>query len=220
MFCRLPVTIICSHTCLSFDKCSGMSMPLAALIPQSATLFTAALQMLCFLHPHTTIAIYPLPVKLWKKPTHSDPRTFACDWPGLQSKNYHLAELWVEAQLIHLPKHIPPPTLKSLPFRLWKDDQDARSDPPRCKWTNDIIPVPESSTPSDLVLGSLSLGQHRAMSVVLQAFTGHCFCGEYSRRFHPTAGNVTTCPCTFTQTPIPMIKLDQNSDPQPKAEGD
>ena len=98
-------------------------------LPQ-ATLFTADLQMLCFLHPHTTVAIYPLPVKLRKKPTRSDPRTFACDWPGPQSKNYHLAELWAEAQLIHLPKHIPPPTLKSLPFRLWKDDQDARSDPP------------------------------------------------------------------------------------------
>ena len=98
-------------------------------LPQ-ATLFTAALQMQCFLHPHTTIAVYPLPVKLRKKPTRADPRIFACDWPGPQSKNYHLAELRTEAQLLHLPEHVPPPTLKSLPFRLWKDDQDSRADPP------------------------------------------------------------------------------------------
>jgi len=57
------------------------------------------------------------------------------------------------------------------------------------------------------------------MSAVLQVFTGHCFCGEYSQCMHPTSGDVTTCPCTFTQTPIPMIELDQDGDPQPKAEG-
>jgi len=187
-------------------------------LPQ-ATMFMAALQMQCFLHPQTTLAVVPLPVKLQKKPTHADPRVFACDWPGPRSKDYHLAELRAEAQLLHLPHHIPPPTLKSLPFCLWKDDQDACADPPQCKWTNDIIPVPESSTPSDLVLGSLSLGQRRAMSAVLQVFTGHCFCGEYSQRMHPTSGDVTTCPCMFTQTPIPMIDLDQDGNPQPKAEG-
>jgi len=188
-------------------------------LPQ-ATRFTAALAMQCFLHPHTTLAVYPLPVKLRKKPSRADPRIFACDWPGPWSKDYHLAELQVEAQLLHLPQHIPPQTLKSLPFRLWKDDQDARADPPCCKWTNDIIPVPMSSSPLDLVLGTLSLGQRRAMSAVLQAFTLHCFCGAYSQRMHPTSGDVTTCPCTFTQTPIPMIELDWDGDPQLKDEGD
>jgi len=98
-------------------------------LPQ-ATMFTATLQMQCFLHPQTTLAVVPLPVKLRKKPTHADPHVFACDWPGPRSKDYHLAELRAEAQLLHLPHHIPPPTLKSLPFRLWKDDQDACADPP------------------------------------------------------------------------------------------
>ena len=92
-------------------------------LPQ-ATLFTAALQMQCFLHPHTTIAVYPLPVKLQKKPTCADLQIFACDWPGPQSKNYHLAELCTKAQLLHLPEHVPLLTLKSLPFHLWKDNQD------------------------------------------------------------------------------------------------
>jgi len=58
------------------------------------------------------------------------------------------------------------------------------------------------------------------MSAVLQAFTTHYFCGEYSQCMQPTSGDVTTCPCTFTQTPIQMIELDQNGDPQPKAGGD
>jgi len=92
-------------------------------LPQP-TLFTATLQMQCFLHPHTTIAVYPLPVKLQKKPTCADLQIFACDWPGPQSKNYHLAELRTKAQLLHLPEHVPLLTLKSLPFHLWKDDQD------------------------------------------------------------------------------------------------
>lgn len=145
---------------------------------------------------------------------------FACNWPGPRYKDFNLAELRAEAQLLHLPEHLPTPTLKSLPFRLWNEDQDRRIDPPQCKWINDIIPVPESSTPSDLVIGSLALGQRRAMSAYLQVFTEHCFCGEYSQRMRPTAGDVTTCPCTYTHAPIPMTELDRHGDPLPKVEGD
>ena len=58
------------------------------------------------------------------------------------------------------------------------------------------------------------------MSVSLQVFFKHCFCGAYSTRFRPTAGDVTTCPCTFTQMLIPMVDLDDDGDPWPKAEGD
>jgi len=188
-------------------------------LPQ-ATLFTAALQMQCFLHPSTTIVVYPLPVKLKKKPTCLDPHIFACDWPGPRTKDYHLAELCAEAQLLHLPEHIPTPSLKSLPFHLWKDDQDRRPDPPRCKWTNNVIPVPESSLPLDLVIGSLSLGQQYAMSACLQVFTKHCFCREYSWRMCPMSGDVTTCPCTYSQTPLQMSDLDQNGNPHPRVKGD
>jgi len=58
------------------------------------------------------------------------------------------------------------------------------------------------------------------MSAALQVFFQHCFCGAYSQKMRPTAGDVTTCPCTYLQTPIPMIELDHDGDPQPKAEGD
>ena len=34
----------------------------------------------------------------------------------------------------------------------------------------------------------------------------------------PTAGDVTTCPCTYSQTPIPMTALDR--DPVPQTQGD
>ena len=85
--------------------------------------------------------------------------------------------------------------------------------------TGGIIPVPESSTPSDLIRGSLTHGQRRAMSASIQVFFKHCFCGAYSTRFRPTAGDVTTCPCSFSQTPLPMVELDDDGDPRPKAEG-
>ena len=188
-------------------------------LPQ-ATLFCGALNMHCFLHPEVTISIHPLPVKLNRKPTRADPRIFASNWPGPRGKDFNLAELQAEAQLVHLPADLPTPTLKSLPFRLWKAKQENCADPPRCKWTGSIIPVPESSVPSDLVLGSLSLGQRRAMSAALQLFFQHCFCGAYSQQMRPTAGDVTTCPCTYSCTPIPMTELDRDGDPLPRAEGD
>ena len=61
-------------------------------LPQ-ATLFTGALGMQCFLHPHITISIHHLAVKLNRKPTRADPRLFPCNWPGPRSKDYNLAEL-------------------------------------------------------------------------------------------------------------------------------
>jgi len=103
-------------------------------------------------------------------------------------------------------------------FRLWKADQDNCADPPHCKWTGGVIPVPESSTPSDLVIGSLSLGQRRAMCAALQVFFQHCFCGAYSQRMRPTSGDTIICPCTYSQTPIPMTELDRDGNPQSKAE--
>jgi len=159
-----------------------------------------------------------LAVKLNRKPTRADPRLFPCNWPGPRGKDYNLAELRVEAQQNHIPDTAPQPALKTLPFRLWKADQDNCADPPRCKWTGGIIPVPESSTPSDLVIGSLSLGQRRAMSAALQVFFQHCFCGAYSQRFRPTSGDTVICPCTYSQTPIPMTELDRDGNPQSKAE--
>jgi len=174
--------------------------------------------MMCFLHPDITVSIHPLAGKLNRKPTCADPCLFPCNWPGPRSKDFNLAELWVEAQSHQIPDALPTPLLKTLPFRLWKDDQDNCVDPPRCKWTGGIIPVPESSTPSDLVLGSLSLGQRRAMAVALQVFFQHCFCGAYSQRMHPTSGDTIICPCTYLQTPIPMTELDCDRNPQLKAE--
>ena len=69
-------------------------------------------------------------------------------------------------------------------------------------------------------LGSLAHGQRRAMSASIQVFFKHCFCGAYSTRFRPTAGDVTTCPCSFSQTPLPMAELDDDGDPWPKTERD
>ena len=57
------------------------------------------------------------------------------------------------------------------------------------------------------------------MAAALQVFFQHCFCGTYSQHMRPTAGDVTTCPCTYTQTPILMTKWDRNGHPQPKAGG-
>ena len=186
-------------------------------LPQ-ATLFMGALGMQCFLHPEITISIHHLAVKLNRKPTCADPRLFPCNWPGPRGKDFNLAELRVEAQLHLLPDVAPQPLLKTLPFRLWRADQDNCADLPRCKWTGGIIPVPESSTPSDLVIGSLSLGQRCAMCAALQVFFQHCFCGAYSQRMRPTSGDTITCPCTYSQTPLPMSELDRDGNPQSKAE--
>jgi len=79
------------------------------------------------------------------KPTRADPRIFSCNWPGPRGKDFNLAELRAEAQHTHLPADLPPLPLKSLPFRLWKEDQDNCADPPHCKWTGGIILVPDSS---------------------------------------------------------------------------
>jgi len=80
-----------------------------------------------------------------------------------------------------------------------------------------LIPVPESSTPADLIIGSLSLGQRQAMSAALQVFFQHCFCGTYSQRMRPSSGDTITCLCTYSQTPLPMIELDHDGNPRPKA---
>ena len=194
-----------------------MSLAKHKYLPQ-ATLFTGALGMQCFLHPDISISIHPLAVKLNRKPTHADPRLFPCNWLGPCGKDFNLAKLQTEAQTHHIPDALPKPLLKTLPFRLWKVDQDDCADPPRCKWTGGVIPVPDSSLPSDLVIGSLSLGQRRAMSAALQVFFQHCFCGAYSQRMRPTSGDTITCPCTYSQTPIPMTELDRNGNPRPKAE--
>ena len=44
------------------------------------------------------------------------------------------------------------------------------------------------------------------------------FCGAYSQRMRPTSGDTITCPCTYSQTPIPMTELDRDGNPRPKAE--
>jgi len=98
-------------------------------LPQ-ATLFTRALGMQCFLHQNITISIHPLAVKLNRKPTCADPRLFPCNWPGPRGKDFNLAELHVEAQSHHIPDALPKPLLKTLPFRLWRVDQDNCADPP------------------------------------------------------------------------------------------
>ena len=198
----------------------GAPRPLFSLakhkyLPQ-ATLFTGTLGMQCFLHPEISISVYPLAVKLNRKPTCADPCTFACDWPGPRGKDYNLAKLRTEAQLHHLPNTLLQPLLKTLPFRLWKQDQDNCADPPCCKWTGSIIPVPKSSTPSDLVIGSLSLGQRRAMAAALQVFFQHCFCSAYSQHMRPTSGDTIICPCTYSQSPLPMTKLDRDGNPRPQ----
>ena len=188
-------------------------------LPQ-ASAFTSALAMRCFLHPSISISVLPLPTKLNRKPSRADPHIFACNWPGPRGKDFNLAELCAKIQHIRLPPSDAQVPLKNLPFRLWAQEQEDCADPPVCPWTGGIIPVPDSSTPLDLVLGSLTYGQRRAMSASIQVFFQHCFCGAYSTRFRPTAGNVTTCPCPFSQTPLPMAELDDDSDPWPKAEGD
>ena len=187
-------------------------------LPQ-ASAFSSALAMRCFLHPSITTSILPLPTKLNRKPSRADPRIFACKWPGPRGKDFNLAELRTEIQHIRLPPSDAQTPLKALPFCLWAQEQGDCADPPVCPWTGGIIPVPESSAPSDLIRGSLTHGQRRAMSASIQVFFKHCFCGAYSKRFRPTAGDVTTCPCSFSQTPLPMVELDDDSDPRPKAEG-
>ena len=188
-------------------------------LPQ-ASAFTSALAMRCFLHPSISISVLPLLTKLNRKPSQADPRVFACKWPGPCGKDFNLAELHAEIQHIRLPPSGAQAPLKTLPFRLWAQEQSDCVDPPVCPWTGGIILVPESSTPSDLVLGSLTHGQWQAMSASIQVFFQHCFCGAYSTRFCPTAGNVITCPCSFSQTPLPMVELNNDSDPWPKAKGD
>ena len=199
--------------------CPLFSLSKHKYLPQ-ASAFTLALAMRCFLHLTISISILPLPTKLNRKPSRADPRIFACKWPGPRGKDFNLAELRAEVQNIRLPPSDAQAPLKTLPFRLWAQEQENCADPPVCPWTGGIIPVPESSTPSDLVLGSLTHGQRWAMSASIQVFFKHCFCGVYSMRFCPTAGDVTTCPCSFSQIPLPMVELDDDSDPWPKAEGD
>jgi len=84
-------------------------------LPQ-ATLFTGALDMQCFLHPNITISIHPLAVKLNRKPTHTDPRIFPCNWPGPHGKDFNLAKLQAKAQLHLITDALPEPLLKTLPF--------------------------------------------------------------------------------------------------------
>ena len=184
-------------------------------LPQ-ATLFSGTLDMQCLLHPDISISIHPLAVKLNRKPIHADPRIFASDWLGPHGKDFNLTKLRAEAQMHHLSDALPLPLLKTLPFHLWKADQDNCADPPCCKWMGGIIPVPESSLPSDLMIGSLSLGQCQAMAAALQVFFQHCFCGAYSQHMHPSSGDTITCPCTFLQTPLLMTKLDRDGNPWPK----
>ena len=188
-------------------------------LPQAST-FTSALAMWCFLHPTTSISILPLPTKLNRKPSRADPCIFPYKWPGPHGKDFNLAELCTEIQHIHLPPNNAQVSLKTLPFCLWATEQDDCADPPICPWTGGIIPVPDSSTPSDLVLGSLTHGQCQAMSASIQVFFKHCFCSMYSTRFRPTVGDITTCPCSFSQTPLPMAELNDDSDPQLSAKGD
>jgi len=171
----------------------------------------------CFLHPHIFVNILPLPVKLNRKPTWADPHIFASNWPGPCGKDFNLTELCTESQHYHIPNNQPPLPLKSLPFWLWKADQEDCADPPLCHWTGGIILVPESSLPSDLVIGALSLGQLCTMSTALQVFFQHCFCGAYSQHMHPNSGDTIICPCTYLQTPLPMTKLDRDGNPRPKA---
>jgi len=51
-----------------------------------------------------------------------------------------------------------------------------------------------------------------------KVFFQHCFCGAYSQCMHPMSGDTITCPCTYSQTPLPMTELDHDGNPQPKAE--
>jgi len=55
------------------------------------------------------------------------------------------------------------------------------------------------------------------MAVVLQVFFQHCFCGAYSQCMCPSSGDTIICLCTYSQTPLPMTKLDRNGNPWLKA---
>lgn len=96
----------------------------------------------------------------------------------------------------------------------------ARPIRPHCKWIHNV-PVPTSSEPSNLVKGSLVLGQRRAFSACLQVFLRHCFSDDYLMRFRQGANDNTTYPCSFTQGPIAiLLEPDLNGDPRPRAKGD
>jgi len=133
-------------------------------------------------------------MRLPKKDSKSDPRIYSCNWPGPCFKDHALADLRAEAQNHLVAPPVLPPS-KLLPFQLWRDNQDMSPSPPTCKWTGDVIPTPDSSTPSNLVVGALQLGQRRAYSACLQVFFKHRFSGEYSTRFRQGTGDTVWCPC-------------------------
>ena len=56
---------------------------------------------------------------------------------------------------------------------------------------------------------ALSLKQRHASSLALQVLTKHCFCGDYSRRFRPTAGDNLICPFCSRPSPSPCSIMER-----------
>ena len=88
-----------------------------------------------------------------------------------------------------------PLTPKRSAFEAWKS---ADVTPTPCKWSDGTsLPIPDSAVPPPGMQGALSLKQRRASSLYLQVLFEHCFSADYSKRFRPTAGDDTVCPCSF-----------------------
>jgi hypothetical protein len=60
---------------------------------------------------------------------------------------------------------------------------------------------PDSNRPPPFIRGALSRGARRLYTAAIQLTTGHAFTSTYSKRFRPTAGDNTACPCSRHQPP-------------------
>jgi hypothetical protein len=66
---------------------------------------------------------------------------------------------------------------------------------------------PVDSTPPPAISAAIAFGNRAISSTVFQIITGHCFDADYSDHFHPSANDVTHCPCARAPNP-------ENPDPR------
>ena len=128
-------------------------------------------------------------------------RSFSVKWSGLSGRKSNLERASVDATryiTASPPCSILPLKLKM--FDSWKSEYLSNHHTHSSALWISCLPL-EDSTPPPFIQGALSLKSRRVLSVTIQLTTRHSFHTDYSDKFRPDAGDVTTCLCSDPSQP-------------------
>jgi hypothetical protein len=146
---------------------------------------------------HTLLASY-----LHAHPTHTiEVGHFAKTWAGTP-QTWDIKDL--DTELTRLAQAIPTLTETHPKTAMW--DAICADYIPSDKPSHVACAPPNGNKPPPAIIAAAASNSRLISSTIFRLATGHCFDEPYSTRFRPGAADVTLCPCSSPETPIPHTK--------------